>query len=158
MGNSTGKVNNTYNLSENDHIKEEQKQKCFIIIKPGNQKIWGKIIGRLIDEGFSIEKSAVLVMDDEFVENLFIESISLDSFDDFKKYMMSGKVLCLEVKGVDIIERMKSINGPNKKIVAKDMFPNSFMALYGINQIENVCYVSDSPLAAERDIKIVFRE
>lgn len=131
-------------------------ERTYAMIKPGYEKVWGKVIDRITEEGLEIVNMKVFTMDSKFAEQFYAEHVGKGFFSQLSGYMTSGKVVGLELSGPSAIEKWRKIIGPTKLEVAKAEAPNSLRAMYARSTTENLCHGSDSPESAARELSLVF--
>lgn len=86
----------------------------LVIIEPGYQLLWGKVIDFIIEEGFEINQMQVELFDSDFADQLFADQIEKDYYQDLRNKMTSGQVVVLDIIGNDCITRFQQILSPSE--------------------------------------------
>lgn len=128
----------------------------YAMIKPGYMEFWGKILDRITEEGFKIEKMKTFRMTPEFASQFYAEHVGKSFFQGLSDYMTSDVVVGLELSCEGAIAKWRQVIGPTNKEKAVAEAPNSLRALYARSTTENLCHGSDSPASAGRELALVF--
>lgn len=126
------------------------------MIKPGYEQCWGKIIDHIHAEGFKIEQMKTFRFDRDFVARFYAEHIGKEFYERMTNYLLSGISVAIELAREDAIARWRQVIGPTVLEVAKERAPGSLRALYARTTTENLVHGSDSPQAAERELRLLF--
>lgn len=137
------------------------KEKSYVMIKPEFANSLGVLVEiskRLQETGLKVVKGSYIRYTKEAAEKHYAEHVGKDFYPDLEKYITSDKAYGMIVEGEDAIKIIRSLVGSTKD-------PKPGTIRYDIPEMlglerrvtENVVHASDSPEAAEREIKI-FRE
>lgn len=129
----------------------------FSIIKPNAVKknAIGKIIGRFEDNGLEVVAAKMVRLPKEKVEGFYIEHKDRPFFDSLVRFMTSGPILLLALRGDGAVARNREIMGatdPAKAAagtIRKD-FADSIEA--------NAVHGSDSLASAQRELAYFFEK
>ncbi|MCO5142874.1 MAG: nucleoside-diphosphate kinase [Oligoflexia bacterium] len=127
----------------------------FSIIKPNAVKknVIGKIISRFEDNGIEVVASKMVRLSKEKTEGFYIEHKDRPFFDSLVRFMTSGPLMLMVLKGENVVTKNREIMGatdPSKAAegtIRKD-FADSIEA--------NAVHGSDSPTSAQREIAYFF--
>jgi nucleoside-diphosphate kinase len=127
----------------------------FSIVKPNAVKknVIGKIITRFEDNGLEVVAARMMKLPREKAEGFYIEHKSRPFFDSLVRFMTSGPILIMALRGENAVARNREIMGatdPAKAAsgtIRKD-FADSIEA--------NAVHGSDSAASAEREIAYFF--
>jgi nucleoside-diphosphate kinase len=135
--------------------ENKNMEKSLIIIKPDGiqKKVAGKIISRFEDAGLEIERMKMVRIDEELAGEHYKEHRSKGFFGSLLKYICSGPVIIMVVKGPEAILRSREIMGPTDSRKAPS---GTIRGDFGEDITVNVVHGSDSPRSAEREIKLFF--
>ncbi len=127
------------------HIKDSNKYKGFIIIKPGFENHTEEIINMIRGLKVNVKDICRKKLTYEEAKNLYIIHKDEDFYEGLCKYMSGGysTALLLTSGSETLIEDIKGI---------KDIFRNK----YGVSDMENVMHSSDSLDHAKKEIKVYF--
>lgn len=134
-------------------VKDEEKS--LIIIKPdGIQKrILGKIISRFEDAGLEIEQMKMMEINEELATRHYKDHIKMEYFQRLLKYICSGPVTVMVVRGSDAINRSRELMGPTDSKIAPE---GTIRGDFGEDTTINVIHGSDSSESAKREIELFF--
>jgi nucleoside-diphosphate kinase len=137
--------------------KNKNIEKSLIIIKPdGIQKrVAGKIISRFEDAGLEIERMKMIRIDEELAGEHYKEHRKKSFFGSLLKYICSGPVIIMVVRGPEAILKSREIMGPTDSRKAPS---GTIRGDFGEDITVNVVHGSDSPRSAEREIRLFFGE
>jgi nucleoside-diphosphate kinase len=128
----------------------------YAMIKPGYERVWGKIFDRISDEGFTVLRMKTMKWDPDFISRFYVEHIGKEFYERMSEYLTSGLIVAFELARVDAIKHWRSVIGPTVLEEARNQAPNSLRALYSRTTTENLVHGSDSPEAAIRELRLVF--
>lgn len=66
------------------------------------------------------------------------------------EHLTSQPVVAFQLLGCDAVTRLLNLIGPENPAQAKEQYPESLRAIYGIDEIRNAFYVSKSFESAEK--------
>ncbi|KAJ3197542.1 hypothetical protein HK101_002845 [Irineochytrium annulatum] len=132
-------------------------QKTLAIIKPDAIEVAEDIIARIILRGLKVQKREEIIMPIENAQELYAAwADDEDLYHNLVNFITSGPVVCLVLKGEDVIYAWQELMGPDDPEEAKEKFPLSLHALYGTDRIRNAVHGSESIENAIREIQYIF--
>ena len=113
------------------------------IVKPDAYKngYAGKIIDRIIEEGFTIEEMKQLLMTKEKAEGFYAVHRERPFFSELVDFMSSGKCVVLSLKRENAVAKWREVIGATNPEEAEK---GTIRALYGTNTGNNAVHGSDS--------------
>lgn len=136
-------------------------QTTLILFKPdcvsaGNV---GTVLARYEAEGFRVRGLKMLELTDELLKEHYSHIAELPFFPDIVSFMKETPVIALALEGDDVINRVRNILGPtDSTAAAAGTIRGDFGDKGGDAKMRNVCHASDSPEAAEVELKRFFNE
>ena len=131
-------------------------QRTFGVIKPGFEAVWGSIIDQIISSGLSIVEMKMISFDENIVIDFLADQKHETNFGKLVESFLGGPSIVLELEGEDAISRWLEVIGPETRAEAVEDSPESINSVYGNDEKGSVCYGSDSPFSAVRDIQAIF--
>ncbi|KAJ3087275.1 thioredoxin domain-containing protein 6 [Quaeritorhiza haematococci] len=117
-----------------------------------------EIVAKMVQAGFTVVKEAEVTMSVEQAKEFYREHEGKTFFEELVSVMTSGPVYALVLEKDSAINALMQMMGPASPAKAKEMAPESLRALYGTTDTDNGVHGSDTPAAAEREIRILFGE
>ena len=113
------------------------------IVKPDAYKngYAGKIIDRIIEEGFTIEEMKQLLMTKEKAEGFYAVHKERPFFSELVDFMSSGKCIVLSLKRENAVTKWREVIGATNP---EEADKGTVRALYGTNTGNNAVHGSDS--------------
>ena len=113
------------------------------IVKPDAYKngYAGKIIDRIIEEGFTIEEMKQLLMTREKAEGFYAVHKERPFFSELVDFMSSGKCVVLSLKRENAVAKWREVIGATNP---EEADKGTVRALYGTNTGNNAVHGSDS--------------
>ena len=113
------------------------------IVKPDAYKNGhaGKIIDRIIEEGFTIEEMKQLLMTREKAEGFYAVHKERPFFSELVDFMSSGKCVVLSLKRENAVAKWREVIGATNP---EEADKGTVRALYGTNTGNNAVHGSDS--------------
>ena len=113
------------------------------IVKPDAYKngYAGKIIDRIIEEGFTIEEMKQLFMSKEKAEGFYAVHKERPFFSELVDFMSSGKCIVLSLKRENAVTKWREVIGATNP---EEADKGTVRALYGTNTGNNAVHGSDS--------------
>lgn len=132
-------------------------EETLVLIKPDAVKSAhiGEIIAIYERNNLEIEKMRTLTMTKEIAAKHYEEHIGRPYYEELEKFMTSGKIVAMILKGEDAIKKVREING---KTDPKEAAEGTIRRLYAESKQHNAVHASDSPENAKREINIFFGE
>ena len=130
-------------------------QRTLAIIKPDayEKKVAGKIISRIIEEGFEIRGMRLVHLSKRDAEGLYQVHKERPFFGQLIDFMSSGPAVILALEGADAIARWRELIGPTNPADAPE---GTIRKLYATNVERNAVHGSDSPASADEEISFFF--
>jgi nucleoside-diphosphate kinase len=140
------------NLAEKE-VREVEKS--LIIIKPDGiqKKVVGKVITRFEDAGFEIEQMKMIHIDKALATRHYKDHTEKAFFKPLIKYICSGPVIVMVIKGEGAIKKARELMGPTDSKIAP---PGTIRGDFGVDTTINVIHGSDSMESADREIELFF--
>jgi len=133
------------------------KEKTLAIIKPDAVKknIIGKIIERIEEEGFYINKMKMVRLTKEEAEGFYIVHKNKPFYDSLTDFMSSGKIIIMVLERENAIAHWRKVMGATDPALAD---PGTLRHKYGFSIERNAVHGSDSPQTAEWEINYFFKK
>lgn len=130
-------------------------QKTFIMVKPDGveRRLVGEVISRIERKGFKILRAQMMEPSKELVEEHYEEHKDKPFFSELVDYIAGNRVMGLEIEGDAAIEVMRLMIGHRDP---REAAPGTIRGDFAHNLTENIVHGSDSPEAAERELKLWF--
>jgi len=130
-------------------------QRTLAIIKPDayEKKVAGKIISRIIEEGFEIRGMRLVHLSKRDAEGLYQVHKERPFFGQLIDFMSSGPAVILALEGADAIARWRELIGPTNPADAPE---GTIRKLYATNVERNAVHGSDSPASGDEEISYFF--
>lgn len=143
-------------MKEHRH-KEHLMEQTLAIIKPDatKQRIIGKIIQRIEDEGFMIAALKMLNLSKEDAKGFYIVHKDKGFYDSLTDFMSSGPVVVMILEAENAISRWRDVMGATDSAQAA---PGTLRHAYGTNIEYNAVHGSDAPETAAWEINYFFKE
>ena len=125
------------------------------IIKPDAYKngVSGKIIDRIISEGFMINQMKQIHLSKEMAEGFYEVHRERPFFDELTSFMSSGKSIVLSLERENAISKWREVIGATNPEEAAD---GTIRAQFGTNTGNNAVHGSDSPENGELESNYFF--
>lgn len=128
-------------------------QRTLVIIKP--EAVIKKLVGRIIsiyeDNRLDIIHAHRCLANREVLERHYEAIVKKDFFESVVAFMSSSEVIVLILEGVDVVNKVREINGVTNPDNAK---PGTIRYMFGENVEANAVHGSESVEAAVREIEI----
>lgn len=130
-------------------------QKTLVIIKPDGvqRRLIGSIIKRFEDKGFQILGLKMTHLSKTFATEHYGMHEGKDFFEPLIRYMTSGPVVLLVLKGKNVIEVARKMMGAT---FGADAQPGTIRGDYAVSNRFNLIHCSDSESSAEKEINTFF--
>ena len=132
----------------------------LILFKPDaiQKNLTGEVLARFQKEGFVIRGIKMLALSDEVLAEHYSHIADKPFFPSVREFMQETPVIALALEGEDVISRVRDLLGPTDSTQAP---VGTIRGDFGFKDTEskmrNVCHASDSPEAAEAEIKRFFK-
>ncbi|KAL3789887.1 hypothetical protein ACHAW5_005986 [Stephanodiscus triporus] len=133
------------------------RERTFLAVKPdGVQRgLIGDIIARFEKRGYKLVGLKMIWPTLEMAENHYKDLSKKPFYPSLCKFFSSGPIICMCWEGKDIIKQGRQMLGETQPLASK---PGSIRGDYSIDLGRNICHGSDSPEAAEHELKMWFPE
>ncbi len=132
-------------------------ERTLILVKPDavRRNLIGEVISRIERKGLKVIAMDLRTIDRESAQSHYAEHAEKVFFGDVVDFITSGPAVALVVEGERAIEAFRALAGATDPVKA---LPGTIRGDYALQVGENMVHGSDSPEAAEREIKIFFPE
>jgi len=130
-------------------------ERTFLMVKPDGVErgLIGQVISRLENKGFRMVAMKMLRISEELAREQYAEHAGKPFFDEMLSFMTSGPVVAMVWEGRGVIQSVRRLMGATDPAQAA---PGTIRGDMGTSISRNVVHGSDSPAAAEREIKLFF--
>ena len=130
---------------------------ALVIIKPDGvqRKLIGRITNRIEEKGLLIVGLKMSFISKELASKNYAVHKGKDFYKPLIRYMTSSPVVLMAVKGINAIKITRKLTGTT---FGQDAEPGTIRGDYAISNRFNLIHCSDSPEAAEREIKLFFED
>lgn len=142
------------------HVPMLTNCSCLVIkphaIKEGNA---GKIIDIILNEGFEISSMQMFNIDRIQAEEFFqVYKGVLPEYSQMIDSMTCGPIIALEVRQDDVVNKLRTLAGPQDPDIAKKLRPNTIRAKFGTSRIFNAVHCTDLPEDAVLECDYMFNK
>ena len=133
----------------------------LILFKPDavRKHLTGQVLARFEAEGFTIRGIKMLKLSDEILAEHYSHIADKPFFPSVRDFMQESPVIALALEGMNVIAKVRDLLGPTDSTQAA---PGTIRGDYGFKdsdaKMRNVCHASDSPEAAQAELKRFFSE
>lgn len=133
------------------------EQTTLILLKPDcvSKSLCGEVLKRFENAGFKIRGLKMIQLDDAVLKEHYAHIASKPFFPDVAAFMKSVPVVALALSGENVIEKVRLLLGPTDSSKADK---GTIRGDYGGDMMVNVAHASDSPEAAEAELKRFFKD
>lgn len=131
-------------------------EKTLVILKPDamERRLYGTVLLRFEREGFDILGAKLMTLTPALLREHYAHVADKPFYPEIEAFMSSRPVLVVALAGNNVIARVRELLGPtNSKVAPKGTIRGD----YGTEMMRNVCHASDSPAAAEAEVRRFFR-
>jgi nucleoside-diphosphate kinase len=132
-------------------------EKTLIILKPDcmERRLCGTVLARFEAAGFEILASKMTRLTTAQLREHYAHVADKPFYPEIEAFMSSRPVIVAVLVGDNVISRVRELLGPtNSKVAPKGTIRGDF----GTEMMRNVCHASDSPAAAEAEVRRFFRQ
>tara|TARA_B100000963_G_scaffold360579_1_gene391975 strand:- start:6980 stop:7384 length:405 start_codon:yes stop_codon:yes gene_type:complete len=131
-------------------------EKTLSLIKPDavERNLIGKIIQIFEDNNLVIDKMKKIHVDINFAKKFYAAHSEKPFFEDLCKYISSGPLVAIVLKGEDAIKKNRDLMGATNPKEAK---PGTIRNLYAVSIDKNSVHGSDSVENAQIEINLFFQ-
>lgn len=132
-------------------------EKTFFMIKPDGVKrhLIGEIITRLEKKGLTLVAMKMMHITRELARQHYAEHVDKSFYEFLENFITSGPVIVMVWSGEHAIQTVRQIMGKTNPLEAAT---GTIRGDYALVMNENVVHGSDSPVSAEREIGLFFKE
>eukprot|EP00565_Helicotheca_tamesis_P007949 CAMPEP_0185727998 /NCGR_PEP_ID=MMETSP1171-20130828/3501_1 /TAXON_ID=374046 /ORGANISM="Helicotheca tamensis, Strain CCMP826" /LENGTH=224 /DNA_ID=CAMNT_0028396651 /DNA_START=27 /DNA_END=701 /DNA_ORIENTATION=+ len=138
-------------------IPGTNQERTFLAVKPdGVQRgLIGDIIARFEKRGYKLVGLKMVWPTLKMAEDHYADLSSKPFYPGLCKFFSSGPIVCMCWEGKDVIKQGRQMLGETQPLASK---PGSIRGDFSIDLGRNICHGSDSPEAAEHELKMWFPE
>ncbi|KAL0251466.1 hypothetical protein GEMRC1_000679 [Eukaryota sp. GEM-RC1] len=115
-----------------------------------------EVLSIIVNNGLHVICQQTLLLDEERASSFYAEHQGKPFFKNLVNFMTSGPIISLVLAGENAISNWRQLMGHTNIDTAKSESPHSVRALFAQSTTSNAVHGSDSPAAAEREIKFFF--
>ncbi|HVW66948.1 MAG TPA: nucleoside-diphosphate kinase [Candidatus Peribacteraceae bacterium] len=132
-------------------------ERTLILLKPDavTKGICGKVITRFEDAGFKIRGCKMIQLKPDILREHYAHIADKPFYPEVEGFMGSAPVIALALEGDDIVAKMRDMLGVTD---SRKAAPGTIRNEFGVDMMINVAHASDSPEAAEKEVKRFFRD
>lgn len=132
------------------------EEMTFVAVKPDGVErgLIGEILVRLEQKGLKVTGLKLLQVSDEQAQSHYAEHEGKPFYPRLIKYIQSGPIVAIAVKGYNAVENVRNIVGATNPTKAS---AGSIRATFAQVMEYNVVHASDSVESAKREIAIYFK-
>ncbi|MEI7650660.1 MAG: nucleoside-diphosphate kinase [Verrucomicrobiota bacterium] len=130
-------------------------EKTLIILKPDcmERRLCGTVLARFESAGFEIHACKLSRLTSAQLREHYAHVADKPFYPEIEAFMSSRPVIIAVLTGENVISRVRELLGPtNSKVAPKGTIRGDF----GTEMMRNVCHASDSPAAAEAEVRRFF--
>lgn len=131
-------------------------ESTLVILKPScvQRNLIGEVISRIEKRGIIISAMKMMQLDEKILREHYAHLVDKPFFPSLAQSMMASPVICMVLKGVDIIEVFRKMTGVTNGRKAE---PGTLRGDFCMSGQANIIHASDSPENAEIEIKRFFK-
>ena len=135
----------------------EFMEKTFLMVKPDGvqRNLIGEIVARFERKGFQLVGAKLMSIPNELAEEHYGEHKERPFFGELVDFITSGPVFAMVWQGENVIATARQMMGATNP---KDAAPGTIRGEFGLTVGKNVIHGSDSPVSAEREIGLFFKD
>lgn len=132
-------------------------EKTIVLIKPdGVQRgVIGEVMNRFERKGLRLAGMKMVALDDPTLDQWYEHHKDKPFFPSLKSYMKSYPVVAMVWEGLDATTTVRKMIGITK---AREAEPGTIRGDFAMSQQYNLIHASESTEAAERELKLIFKE
>lgn len=137
------------------------QETTLILFKPDAiaKNLTGEVLTRFQREGFVIRGIKMMSLSDEVLAEHYSHIADKPFFPSVRNFMQETPVIALALEGDNVISRVRDLLGPTDSMAAPE---GTIRGDFGFKdadaKMKNVCHASDSPEAAQAELKRFFNE
>ena len=132
------------------------EQTSLVLLKPDcvSKHLCGEVLKRFEMAGFRLRGMKMIQLDDAILKDHYAHIADRPFFPEVTKFMKSEPVIALALAGANVIKKVRDLLGPTDSRKADK---GTIRGDYGVDTMINVAHASDSPAAAEAELKRFFK-
>ncbi len=132
-------------------------ERTLVLLKPCTLQrgLVGEIVSIFEKKGLQLCGMKMMQLTDELLSEHYAHLSAKPFFQRVKDSMMTAPVVALCLQGVDAIAAVRALAGPTN---GRHAAPGTIRGSYCMSFQENIVHASDSPEAAEAELKRFFQE
>jgi nucleoside-diphosphate kinase len=132
------------------------EQTTLILLKPDcvSKHLCGEVLKRFEGAGFRLRGMKMIQLDDATLKDHYSHIADKPFFPDVAKFMKSEPVIAIALAGENVIQKVRDLLGPTDSRKADK---GTIRGDFGVDMMVNVAHASDSPEAAETELKRFFK-
>jgi nucleoside-diphosphate kinase len=133
------------------------EESTLLIVKPDGVRrlLIGEVLRRVEAKGLRIDRLRLFTIDRSLAEEHYDEHRQKPFFGELVDFITSGPVVVAKVSGEQAISVWRTLMGPTNPT---DAPPGTIRGDLATVITENIVHGSDSPVSAERELKLFFPE
>lgn len=133
------------------------KERTLTILKPDcvQKKLSGKVLSRLISEGFRIIAMKMVKLTKETAGAFYAVHKSSPFFDDLVEFMTEHRVIVIAMERDKAVAELRTVIGATDPAIAED---GTIRRMFAESKQRNIIHASDSPENAKIEIAFFFSE
>ncbi len=129
----------------------------LVLFKPDavEKNLVGEVLARYQDEGFIIRGMKMMQLTPELLSEHYAHIVDRPFYPRLIQFMTSAPVIAMALEGENAIAHVRDLLGATDSTKADE---GTIRSDFGINAMFNICHASDSPEAANIELKRFFTE
>ena len=131
-------------------------EQTLVILKPScvERGLIGDVIGRIQNRGIIITAMKMMQLDEKILREHYSHLVDKPFFPGLCASMMASPVVCMVLKGVDVVNVFRTMVGATN---GRKAAPGTLRGDFCMSGQANIVHASDSPENAEIEIKRFFK-
>ncbi len=137
------------------------QETTLILFKPDavQNDLVGTVLARYQAEGFKIQGIKMMTLCNDILAEHYSHIAEMPFFPSVRDFMQESPVVALALSGENIISRVRDLLGPtDSKEAPAGTIRGDLGQKCEESKMRNVCHASDSPEAAEAELKRFFKD
>ena len=132
-------------------------EQTVVLVKPdGVQRgLIGEIISRFEHKGLKLASVKMISLTDAILDEWYSHHKDKPFFPGLKSYMKSYPVVAMLWEGIEVVSTVRTMIGITK---AREAMPGTIRGDFAMSQQYNLIHASENTEAAEREMRIIFRD
>ncbi len=131
-------------------------EQTLVILKPScvERCLIGEVISRIQNRGIIITGMKMMQLDEKILREHYAHLVDRPFFPELCASMMASPVVCLVIKGVDVVEVFRGMTGATN---GRKAAPGTLRGDFCMSGQANIVHASDSPESAKIEIARFFK-